>query len=330
MGQTIDIVMIGCGNFSRRYHVPAIEADADAAIVAIYDPVPSDGTRQLALAQGAVLVADLDDLPATSRPTVAIVTTPHTLHFEHVRFALARGWHVLCDKPFVMQLAEAKSLAAEAKERQLINAVAFNRRFDRGCLRARAALAAGEIGQLRFIQTIQLGYERAGWFLDPALGGGGPYTGRASHMADLLPWLVGHTPDRIRSRLRGDGGPRSDQGGFIELRFGELEAQLTCIEEGWHMWDEVRLFGDDGLIELRRPLTIPLGWEFRMTRERGRAYEQLDADQAVGAALVDFLRAVRGGGRPECSFADAALSVEIVEAAFASARSGEAWRELGQ
>ena len=137
----------------------------------------------------------------------------------------------------------------------VVNGVAYNRRFDRGCLRAREILRAGGIGEVRYVQTVQLGYERAGWFLVPELGGGGPYTGRASHMADLLPWLLGRTPTRLRSRVRTSSPARSDHGGFIELQFDALECQMTCIEEGLHMWDEVRIFGDDGLIELRRPLT---------------------------------------------------------------------------
>jgi len=74
-------------------------------------------------------------------------------------------------------------------------------------------------------------------------------------MADIVPWLIDRTPTRLRSRLRTSDPKRSDHGGFIELQFGDLECQMTCIEEGWHMWDEIRIFGDDGLIELRRPLT---------------------------------------------------------------------------
>ena len=139
-----------------------------------------------------------------------------------------------------------------------------------GCLRAREIVRDGGIGEVRYVQTVQLGYERAGWFLVPELGGGGPYTGRASHMADFVPWLLGRTPTRLRSRLRVSSPTRSDHGGFIELQFDELECQMTCIEEGLHMWDEVRIFGDDGLIELRRPLTMPIGWTMTWLSGRGQ------------------------------------------------------------
>jgi predicted dehydrogenase len=323
----IPIVMIGCGGFARRYHIPALKADSETRIAAILDPHPAPEVRALAEHYGAPLVADIAALPALSGDTLAIVTTPHTLHAAHVAAALERGWHVLCDKPFVMHAAEARALAAEAARRRRINAVAFNRRFDRGCLMAKQALASGAIGELRFVQSIQLGYERAGWFLDPALGGGGPYTGRASHIADLVPWLTGLMPTRLRSRVRHGPPGRSDHGGFIELLFGDLECHMTCIEEGWHGWDEIRLFGESGLIELRRPPTLPLGWSCRVINRLGEAESFLGADPDPGAATRDMLAALRTGSPVACDFAAAELSVRIVEEAFASGRDG-AWKAL--
>jgi hypothetical protein len=118
-------------------------------------------------------------------------------------------------------------------------------------------------------------------------------------MPDLVPWLLGRDPLRLRSRLRASSPERSDHGGFIELQFDDLEYQMTCIEEGWHMWDEIRIFGDDGLIELRRPLTLPIGWTFDCWTERGQAHESHDADAAPGGATRNLRRraARRRSGR---------------------------------
>ncbi len=323
----IRVVMIGCGGFARRYHIPALRADAQARIAAIFDPMPAPEVGALAAEYGAPLVAAIDALPDPAGPVLAIVTTPHTLHAAHVAAALARGWHVLCDKPFVSRAAEARALAGDAARRGLVNAVAFNRRFDRGCLMAKRSLAEGAIGALRFVQSVQLGYERGGWFLDPALGGGGPFTGRASHIADLVPWLTDLAPTRLRSRLRHGPPGRSDHGGFIELHLGQVECHMTCIEEGWHGFDEIRLFGEAGMIELRRPQTLPLGWSCRVTTQRGGAETWLGADPDPGAATRDMLAALRTGRSVACDFAAAEPSVRIVEAAFSSARDGS-WKEL--
>lgn len=317
----IRFAMIGCGGFSRRYHVPTLLADTGVKLVGIFDPLAGDAVKALAAQTGAKIVAHLDDLPETD---AALVTTPHMLHAGHAAAALERGWAVLVDKPFVMASADARHLIARADAKKRVNAVAFNRRLDAGCLRAREIVRAGGIGAVRFVQTIQLGYEKSGWFLDPALGGGGAYTGRGTHMADIVPWLIDSRPTHVRSRLRAGPPGRADLGGFIEIGFPGVEGQISCIEEGWHMWDEIRIFGEDGLIELRRPLAMPTGWTMAWHSKRGAAREELAAVPNEGAITAEFLAALRSGSAVSCSFAQALLSVELVEAAFASAANGSA------
>jgi predicted dehydrogenase len=324
----ISVIMIGCGKFSRYYHVPALEADPAVTVAGIFDPHPGEDVRAFAQRSRAPLVPTIEALPAPAGKTMAIVTTPHALHVHHVSFALQRGWHVLCDKPFVLTASEARTLAEEAKRRRLVNAVAFNRQFDSGYLRAREAIRAGAIGTVRYVETVQLGCESKGWFLVPELGGGGPFTGRATHMADIVPWLLDRRPTQVRSRVRSGSAERVDRGGIIEVMFGDLECHMTCIEEGWHMWDETRIFGDEGLIELRRPLKFPIGWELSLSTRRGDAREILAANPNPGAATTNFLDALRGHAPVACSFADAVISTNIVERAFESAYAECSWLPL--
>ncbi len=326
---TLKIGFLGCGGFARRYHVPALlGAEAAARIAVICDPQPVAALQEIAAQSGAALVADIDALLAPGACDAVIVSTPHTLHHAHTRRVLEAGRHVLVDKPFVMHAREADELAALAAKQRLVAGVAFNRRLDRGCLRARELIQAGALGAVRHVETVQLGYEKAGWFLDPALGGGGPFTGRASHMADLVPWLLAKAPQAVSGRVRPAPTGRSDHGGFIDVRFDGLDCRITCIEDGWHMWDEVRIFGEDGLIELRRPLAFPIGWQLTWWRERGRVVETIAADDAPGGCTRDFVAAVAARRDPVCSFRDAATSVRIIAGAFASAAQDGRWIAL--
>jgi predicted dehydrogenase len=325
------IAFFGCGGFARRYHVPALRADPRVRIAWICDTAP-DGLRELARETGARLTTDPADILAPGACDAVILSTPHTLHAEHARRCIAAGRHLLVDKPFVMHAREADELAAAAKARGVVGAVAFTRRFDAGSVRARELLAAGALGEIRYVETIQLGYEKGGWFLDPALGGGGPFTGRASHMADLLPWLLGRAPTQVRAITRPGPPGKADEGGFIELDFGALRCHLAClagVTGSLHMWDEIRIYGEDGLIELKRPLDVPLGWQ--LTRwERGREpVETVAADATPGPATRDFVDVVLGERpAPACSFAEATASVRVIERAFESARGGGGWLPL--
>jgi len=156
----ISLLLIGCGGFARRYHVPAIIEDAGVTITGIFDPHPVPEVIALAERYGAPVTGRIEDLPLSNSGAglaCALVTTPHTLHAGHVDAVLDRKLNVLVDKPFVMTAADAIRLAQRADALRVVNAVAYNRRFDRGCLRAREILRAGGIGEVRFVQTVQLG-----------------------------------------------------------------------------------------------------------------------------------------------------------------------------
>ncbi len=315
------LVMLGCGGFSRRYHLQTLLADPGTQIVGIYDPHPVPEVHDIVRQTGAVLVDQLEQLPDAD---AALITTPHGLHAEHIAFALQKGWATLVDKPFVLDLNQGRHLVEMARSRKLLNAVGFNRRLDAGCKRAREVIASGALGPVRLVQTVQLGYEAGGWFLQPALGGGGAFTGRGTHMADIVPWLLRKRPTRVHSRLRPAPPGGVDRGGFIDLEFDDLECQITCIDQGLHMWDEIRIFGETGLIELRRPAHLGTGWAMRWMAADGSQRESLDAEAGTGWITADFLQALQKGTPVACTFADALLSVEIIQAAFASASSLQA------
>ena len=315
------LVMVGCGGFSRRYHLQTLLTDPQTKIVGIFDPHPAPHVHDIADQTGAKLVHRLDQLPDAD---AALVTTPHVLHAEHITYTLERGWATLVDKPFVMDLADGRRLVEMAGSRGLVNAVGFNRRLDRGCRRAREVIASGALGAVRLVQTVQLGYEAGGWFLQPELGGGGAFTGRATHMADIVPWMLQKRPIRVHSRLRPGPVGRVDRGGFIDLEFADLECQMNCIDQGLHMWDEIRIFGETGFIEMRRPMDLGTGWSMLWTQANGTVLETVAADAGTGWITTDFLRAVQQGMPVACTFADALLSVEIIQAAFASAASQQA------
>ena len=326
----LKIALFGCGNFSRRYHVPALDAEARAVLAMICDTGDAPALRELAARTGATLTPRIEDLFAPGAVDAVIISTPHTLHAGHAMQCLAHGKHVLVDKPFVMRAAEARQLEQAAQAGGLVGAVAFNRRFDASCLRARQLIRDGALGEIRYVETVQLGYEPRGWFLDPALGGGGPFTGRGAHMADLLPWLLDRKPERVRAVTRAGPPGRTDAGGFIEVDFGALRCHLTCIEAGLHMWDEIRIFGDHGLIELRRPLDIPLGWQLTHWNRGRQPIESIEADDTPGAATHDFISAIIDRAQsPACTFTQAWNSVRVIELAFESAGRDGAWLEVG-
>ena len=86
-------------------------------------------------------------------PTVDIiyVATPHPFHAEHALLALNAGKHVLVEKPFTMNAAEAKQVVDRATELGLVVLEAMWTRFLPHMVRIREIIAAGGIGTVRSI-----------------------------------------------------------------------------------------------------------------------------------------------------------------------------------
>ena len=106
-------IVIGTG-FGARVHVPALQA-AGFDVVALLGRDP-DKTARRAARLGVPASCDVDGLLA--RPDVAAVSiaTPPATHAPLAIAAARAGKHVLCEKPFALDVAEAETMLAAAEE----------------------------------------------------------------------------------------------------------------------------------------------------------------------------------------------------------------------
>jgi predicted dehydrogenase len=103
------------------------------------------------------------------------VGTPHPMHCEDALLALRAGKHVLVEKPFTMNAAEAEELVAEARERGLFLMEAMWARFLPHMREVQRLLADGALGEIATVQA-----DHSQWFVEdrshrlfaPELGGG--------------------------------------------------------------------------------------------------------------------------------------------------------------
>ena len=101
------------------------------------------------------------------------VATPHSHHYEHMMQCLEHGKHVICEKAFTMNAAQAEKIAAVAKEKNLYVAEAIWTRYMPSRNMINEILASGIIGKPNTL-TANLSYVIDGKqrIIDPALAGG--------------------------------------------------------------------------------------------------------------------------------------------------------------
>jgi predicted dehydrogenase len=103
------------------------------------------------------------------------ISTPHPFHFENALLALNAGKHVLVEKPFVMNAAQAREVVELAEEKGLVVLEAMWTRYLPHMVRIREILAAGTLGELRTLisdHSQNLPKDPAHRINAPELGGG--------------------------------------------------------------------------------------------------------------------------------------------------------------
>lgn len=209
----------GQGAFIGAVHRLAARMDDHYELVAA--ALSSDPERAAASATELKLPRSYSDYremaqQESARPDgieVVAIVTPNHLHAPVATAFFEAGIHVICDKPLAMTLKEGKALAALATQRQRLFAVTHTYSGYPMVRHARALVAAGELGELRYVQVEYLqdwlsepleasGNRQAAWRTDPERTGRAGCLGDiGTHAWQLAAFVSGQLPETISAEL---------------------------------------------------------------------------------------------------------------------------------
>ncbi|MFQ3587962.1 MAG: Gfo/Idh/MocA family oxidoreductase [Fimbriimonadaceae bacterium] len=182
------------------------------------------------------------------------ISSPHHLHMEHTILCARAGKHVLCEKPFTLNLAQAERALNAVREAGVFFMEAFMYRCAPQTRKIEELVRSGAIGEIRAVHA-EFGFHAAEDFDnfrgDGRLGGGGLmdvgcYTVSFARMA------VGQAPSAgaYHPTITDRG---YDGWGSGSLRFpGGATAHFAC---GVHLGlnNDATIFGTDGKIHVESP-----------------------------------------------------------------------------
>lgn len=192
----IGMGIVGAG-FVGPHHVDAVRRLGYVDVVAVATS-SEESARHKAQQLGAKKAyGSYEALLADPDVHVVHVATPNYLHYQVTSAALAKGKHVVSDKPLAMSAAEAKKLVDELRRSGLVGAVTFNYRGNPLVQQARQMVARGAIGTPTFLhghylQDWLLQETDYSWRLEPDKGGASSALGDiGSHWSDLAQHISG-------------------------------------------------------------------------------------------------------------------------------------------
>jgi predicted dehydrogenase len=307
-------------------------------------------------------------LPADERMQCVVITTPNRTHLPVALAALARGFHVLSDKPATASLEECRTLAAKLRSSGLHYGLTHPYTAYPMVREARARIARGELGRVRKIiveytqgwlaaPLEQQGQKQAVWRLDPAQAGISCCMGDIGvHAFNLAEFVAGLTVRELAAELNSFGpGRKLDDDGAVLLRFeggarGVLVASQICTGEENNL--RLRIYGEKAGIDWRqeepnslwfRPLDGPaqlLRTAVAGTGSEAAAVTRVPSGhpegyiEAFGTVFREFAQLL---GAPEKSahsggtvpgISAALRGMAFIETTVESSAAGAAWREM--
>jgi predicted dehydrogenase len=313
------MALFGCG-WIQDFHARAV-TELGHQVVAVANH-REETARAFAARHGIPRVTtDWESLARDPDVDAVVVGTPNALHAPQTVAALLAGKHVLVEKPMATSVAECDEMIASSRASGARLMVAHCWRFHPDVRAMRARIETGELGEV--VKTRGYGVHARsgpdGWFLDPALAGGGALPDMGVHAIDTARFLLGDPqPDRVCATVGTRYGDYAvDDDGILLISWSQ--GTNSVVESGW--WQphtegleaETEVYGTGGYARI-----FP-------REEPSEDYEHCTQPMYT-AQMREFLEAIGGDRQPRPSGEDGRVVLEVVEQAYASAASLEAGR----
>jgi predicted dehydrogenase len=265
--------------------------------------------------------ASYEDLLADDSLDAIYNPLPNGLHARWTLAALAAGKHVLCEKPFTSNAAQAREVAAAAGE--LVVMEAFHYRYHPMALRMEEIVHGGELGDVQRIETAMCfplpRFSDIRYNFDLA---GGALMDAGCYAVHCLRLLAPGAPQVTRARaltLKRDA--RVDRSMTIDFSFASGAIGRSKASMWSKTWLDIsaRVVGSKGVLSVTNFAAPQFPYKFMVAVSGNRRRERFSPKPTYAYQLEAFLGAVRGEKTNLTPPSDSIVTMELIDAAYLAA-----------
>ncbi len=342
----LGIGIIGCGNISTSYLglAPLFKALKPVAVA----DINMDAARARA-AEYDIRADTIEDLLSAADVDVVVNLTIPAAHFEVTKRILEAGKHAYSEKPLVLTLAEGETLRELAASQNLRIGSAPDTFLGGAHQQGRAAVDAGDVGQIIGGTCHVMGHGMEAWHPNPDFffqPGGGPVLDMGPYYITNLIQLIGPVKSvaalattSFSERMIGNGDRTGEKVSVntptnIHALLEFANGATVTLGASWDVWanrhGHMELYGTDGSLFLPDPnffggpveiagqdnnIEVMPSWDhpFGIANQDARANYRC-------AGLADMAAAIDAGRAHRCNID---LAVHAVDVMTSILRAGE-------
>ena len=248
----IKIGIIGAGEVVKAIHVQGYRECNHVEIRGIASRNKKNAEIVAQAYNIPLVYSNYTELLCDSEINAVSICTPPSTHYDLAKEAIARGKHVLIEKPIATRLDEVVELANLAKKAQVVVQVVRNERFMELHLRVKEIVHSGEMGEvLAIVQSVSTtGPEswapQANWFRIPSIAGGGALLDLGVHKVDLATWILDQEISDV-SKPEVNRYPIEELGALV-LKIENKVATIVASWKGPKDESSLQIIGSKGML----------------------------------------------------------------------------------
>lgn len=331
----IRIAIVGCGRIAKN-HFGAIERHAeDLELVAVGDANPAVLAAHADAHQVPGYTA-LPELIEKARPDLIALCTPSGLHPEQTITAARHGVHVMTEKPMATRWGDGVRMVKACDEAGVHLFVVKQNRRNATLQLLKRAVDEKRFGRIHLVHLNvfwsrpQSYYDQAKWRGTWEFDGGA-FMNQASHYVDLLDWLIGPV-DKVQAMVSTTRDIEVEDTGVLNVRWrnGALGSMsVTMLTYPKNLEGSITILGEKGTVRVGGVAVNDIQlWDFAEPRDYD---EQIKTANYETTSVYGFghplyyknvIDTLRGDAEPETDGREGLKSLEVLIAAYLSARDG--------
>src|ERR1700686_4261309 len=297
---SLRVGVIGAGVMGSN-HARVLAGLPDIPLVGVVDPLPAHRARATELT-GCRTFTSLDELTAEGVDAVTIAAPTH-LHHEVALACIARGIHILVEKPIASTVEEGRDIVAAAGRAGVTLMVGHVERFNPAVAAIKQAISGEDI--------LSIAITRVGPF-PPRMSNVGVVIDLAVHDIDLIRWFTESDIVEVQPQLSSAVAERED---IALLQFRTASGVLAHINTTWLTPFKARTVQlaprrKSVLADLLPPQVTEC-FGFQPDGAYSMRHLPVGHAEPLRAEIVAFLHAVRSGGVPAVTGDEGVASLEI-------------------
>ncbi len=333
----IRFALAGCGRISGKHFEAVKQHSEDAELIAVCDIDPVRLQKAMDNNNGAKGYLRYEELFLNDKPDIVVLATPSGLHPSQTMQAAEAGVHVMTEKPMATRWRAGLRMVETCDAAGVRLFVVKQNRRNATLQLLKRALDKKRFGRIHMVNINvfwtrpQEYYDadtwRGTWAFD-----GGALMNQASHYVDLLDWLIGpiESVHAFTETLGRDIEVEDTACMNVRWRSGTLgSVNVTMLTYPKNLEGSITILGEKGSVRVGGVAVNEIQhWEFEQTEEEDelvkKASYETSSVYGFGHPLYydNVIKSLRGEAVPETDGREGLRSLEVLIAAYLSARDG--------